>query len=118
MINTVFLNNAVSQAHRNRIDILQKKLTGLATSEPEQKIKVLNVACGPALEVQRFLKSSPDANKYEFTLLDFSDVTLNYTKQQLDSIIRERKLTTKITYVQESHWRLAAARRVALRILG
>ncbi len=102
MINTVFLNNAVSQAHRNRIDILQKKLAALATSEPAQKIKVLNVACGPALEVQRLLKNSPNPNQYEFTLLDFSDVTLSYTKQQLDAIIRQRKLTTKITYVQES----------------
>ena len=121
MINTVFLNNAVSQAHRNRIDILQRKLTELVTPEPGQKIRVLNVACGPALEVQRFLKDSPSANNYEFTLLDFSDVTLNYTKQQLDAIILERKLTTKITYVQESVHQLlkrSANRRLSSEIDG
>lgn len=104
MINVVFLNNAVSQAHRNRIEILKEKLIGLtqAKETSEKKIKILNVACGPALEIQELLTKHTDVNNYEFTLLDFSDITLNYTKNKLDKIIKENKINTRITYIQES----------------
>lgn len=103
MINTVFLNNAVSQAHRNRIDILKNKLIELSHNKiPGKKIKVLNVACGPAIEIQKFFKDHSDISNYEFTLLDFSDATLAYTKDKLSTILHNEKKITTISYVQES----------------
>lgn len=103
IINTVFLNNAVSQAHRNRIDILVDKLSELTKSlVGSKKINILNIACGPALEVQRLLSSVDNVDNLSFTLLDFSDVTLAHTKSKIQEIINAKKLNTEINYVQES----------------
>lgn len=104
IINAFFLKAAVAQAHRNRIDILVEYLgraAAVARSEG-RKVRVLNVACGPAIEIQRFIASDPNASSLEFTLLDFSEPTLEYTRSCIaDAALRGGK-SVEVEYVQES----------------
>ncbi len=78
----------MATAHRNRIDILVEYLSRLADQAREQRrqFRVLNVACGPAIEVQRFLQTYAEPDWLHFELLDFSEEALSWTNEKLTSI--------------------------------
>lgn len=104
IINAFFLKAAVAQAHRNRIDILVEYL-GRAAAEAKRtgrKARVLNVACGPAVEIQRFIASDLNAENLSFTLLDFSEPTLEYTRSCIERAAQQSGKKVEVEYVQES----------------
>ena len=67
-----------------------------------RKVRVLNVACGPAVEIQRFIESDPNADSLEFTLLDFSEPTLEYTRGCIDRAAQRGGRAVAVEYVHES----------------
>jgi len=85
MVNFVFLQSSVAQAHRNRVDILLERLQTLAAQAREQgrPLRILNVGCGPAGELQRLAAADQSLDHLDVTLMDFSDETLLYTSQRL-----------------------------------
>jgi extracellular factor (EF) 3-hydroxypalmitic acid methyl ester biosynthesis protein len=85
LVNFMFLQAGVARAHRNRIDILQDYLDQVAQRSLSEgrAMRVLNVGCGPAVEIQNWLRVSPHAQQVEFVLVDFSEETLAYTSSQL-----------------------------------
>ena len=85
LVNFMFLQAGVAQAHRNRVDILLERLQTLAAQARAQgrPLRVLNVGCGPAGELQRLLRTDAALEHVEVTLMDFSDETLLYTSQRL-----------------------------------
>lgn len=85
LVNFMFLQAGVAQAHRNRVDILLDRLQTLAAQARAQgrPLRVLNVGCGPAGELQRLLRTDAALDHVEVTLMDFSDETLLYTSQRL-----------------------------------
>ncbi|MET0311602.1 MAG: class I SAM-dependent methyltransferase, partial [Burkholderiaceae bacterium] len=104
IINAFFLKAAVAEAHRNRINILVDYLgRAAATARQEgRKVRVLNVACGPAVEIQRFIAQDPNADSVEFTLLDFSEPTLEYTRSCIARAAQLGGKEINVEYVQES----------------
>lgn len=104
VINAFFLKSAVAQAHRNRINILVDHLsrTAAAAKRAGRQAKVLNIACGPAAEIQRFIASDPSAENLDFTLLDFSEVTLNATRVCIDQAAERGGRHVAVEYVHES----------------
>jgi extracellular factor (EF) 3-hydroxypalmitic acid methyl ester biosynthesis protein len=48
--------------------------------------KVLNLGCGPALEIQAFLEASPASSNADFTLLDFNDETVGHATRTLEDV--------------------------------
>ncbi len=104
IINAVFLQAAVAIAHRNRIDILVDFLTECADQARAagRPFRILNVACGPAIEIQRFMQTYPDPGLLSFELLDFSGETLDWTRDRLSSIMESNGKPVQIDYVQDS----------------
>ncbi len=104
VVNTMFLKSAVAEAHRNRINILVEYLNRAAeVAEREQRaVHILNVGCGPAVEIQRFIEQNPRPERLVFTLLDFSQETLAYTRGQIEETCRRNGKTARVEYVQES----------------
>ncbi len=90
VVNYCFLNQGSTFAHRNRIDYLVEKLLkeGLRMARVGRGLRVLNIGCGPAIEVQRFLSHSSLASSASFELLDFNDETIQHTRQALDAASR------------------------------
>jgi extracellular factor (EF) 3-hydroxypalmitic acid methyl ester biosynthesis protein len=88
LVNFMFLQASVAQAHRNRIDILYNRLEALAQRALQvgRPMRVLNIGCGPALEIQRLVQQCPNFDQLEFVLVDFSEETLAYTRERLDSL--------------------------------
>jgi extracellular factor (EF) 3-hydroxypalmitic acid methyl ester biosynthesis protein len=104
LVNATFLRAAVAQAHRNRIDILVEYLgraRALAEREGRQ-VRILNIGCGPAVEVQRLIGSGEDLSRLSFTLLDFSRETLDYTREKLEAVMAQSGRRADVSYVQES----------------
>ena len=104
IINAAFLQAAVATAHRNRIDILTAFLAHKAAQARAagRVFRVLNVGCGPAIEVQRFLEHCPDAQWLAFELLDFSGETLDWTRARLSGVMLRADRHVAIDYVQDS----------------
>jgi extracellular factor (EF) 3-hydroxypalmitic acid methyl ester biosynthesis protein len=85
LVNFMFLQAGVAQGHRNRVNILFERLQTFAAKTHEQgrPMRILNVGCGPAGELQRLAASEQPLDHLEVTLMDFSDETLLYTSQKL-----------------------------------
>jgi extracellular factor (EF) 3-hydroxypalmitic acid methyl ester biosynthesis protein len=104
IINTMFLRVSVAEAHRNRIEILVGWLTRAAErAEREQReVTVLNVGCGPAVEIQRFIATHPHPERLAFTLVDFSEETLAYTRSCIEDACARHGKRLRVEYVHES----------------
>jgi extracellular factor (EF) 3-hydroxypalmitic acid methyl ester biosynthesis protein len=104
MVNTAFLQTAVVVAHRNRIDILVDFLKRMADAARHagKTFRILNVGCGPAIEIQRFLQNYPHPESLAFELVDFSEETLAWTRAKLSSIIGQTGKRVTINYVHDS----------------
>ncbi|MEN9868102.1 MAG: hypothetical protein RL748_3692 [Pseudomonadota bacterium] len=104
IVNTTFLQASVVVAHRNRIDVLVGFLVRMAEAARQagRPFRVMNIGCGPAAEVQRFLQTYPDPELLSFELIDFSEETLDWTRERLSSIVGGLGKTVSIRYVRES----------------
>lgn len=88
VLNRAFLESPTVVAHRNRITYLHENLraeTG-RTMQEGRRATFLNLGCGPAQEVQRFITQDELSDHTEFTLLDFNDETLEYTTRILNDL--------------------------------
>ncbi|APW40953.1 SAM-dependent methyltransferase [Rhodoferax koreense] len=104
IVNTLFLQAAVARAHRNRIDILETYLARFPrqADDSTEPIRVLNVGCGPAIEVQRLITTHPTPERLSFTLMDFSEETLAYTQSRIDEACAKRGVRINVEWVNES----------------
>jgi len=68
--------------------------------------RILNVGCGPAREVQDFLRETQLSNQAEFTLIDFNEETLLYAGQKLVEAKRQFSRQTQIRTQQISVYEL------------
>lgn len=104
VINVAHLQVDVAKAHRNRID----KLTDYLVSEARRinntgrAFRVLNVGCGPASEVQRYVENSWLADQTEFELLDFNHETLEYAEARISDMVRRHKRRTSLVFTHRS----------------
>ena len=104
LVNSFFLTVGPVVAHQNRIQILQQQLHEIASkaAQEHRPARILNIGCGPAIEVQRFIRGNALCQQCEFTLLDFSEETLNYTKGQLERAMSDSGNKVQIEYLHKS----------------
>jgi extracellular factor (EF) 3-hydroxypalmitic acid methyl ester biosynthesis protein len=105
LVNLFLLNAGPAEAHRNRIDILYDKIKLIAkkAADKGERANIFNFACGPAIELQRFIEKEDISENCDFTLLDFSKDTLDYTKNELDRIIKNNnRKSVNIKYINKS----------------
>lgn len=96
---------AACLAHRNRVTILERQLTEEAdrvTSEEQRIFTALTVACGPAVEVQRFIRHQDVVNQCALHLMDFNEETLEYVKKRIADAVAESGRTPTIKFIQKS----------------
>ncbi len=84
LLNFALLHTEPVVAHRNRIDYLVETMTRETRKRmPNGRTRVFNLACGPAVEVGRFLRDHEESDSTDFDLLDFNSETLEYTRERL-----------------------------------
>jgi extracellular factor (EF) 3-hydroxypalmitic acid methyl ester biosynthesis protein len=92
------------EAHRNRIYTLERVLNEIAeTSKTRNKpIRIMNIGCGPAQELQLFLAQSVHAHRFEIDLMDFNAETLAFTRQKLTPLAEQQPEKPTINYKLKS----------------
>jgi len=104
LINTFALETDTSHAHRNRVERLFELLVTEArrVMAADRPFRVLNVGCGPAAEILRFLSQSWLSDRAELELMDFNRETLDYVEEQTSRAVREHRRHTQINIVDRS----------------
>lgn len=111
-VSTFHLTRAPAAAHRNRVEMLEELLTEEARRKTArgERLRVLNLGCGPAVEVQRFVGKTPEASLCDFTLVDFNDETLEYAASRITEAKARARSDVGMTTVHQSiHELLKAA---------
>jgi len=104
LVNSLFLQNPPAQAHRNRIEHLKRRLVEETRRVAAQgkRVRIFNLGCGPAREVQLFLANEELADHADFVLADFNTQTLDYTRDVLEELRLRHRRSTRIEYVERS----------------
>jgi extracellular factor (EF) 3-hydroxypalmitic acid methyl ester biosynthesis protein len=104
VLNSWFLSQVPAAAHRNRVAILTERLIQetARTRNLSRPARIYNLGCGPAQEVRAFMEQSPLSDHAEFTLLDFNEETLAYTRTSLDDARRRHHRATRIQLIRKS----------------
>lgn len=95
---------AACLAHRNRITILERLLVEEAERvEEEQRIfTVLTIACGPAVEIQRFIRNHDVVNQSALHLMDFNEETLAYTGRRIEEAMAASGRKPAVKFIRKS----------------
>ncbi len=105
LINMLFLKALIPQSVRNRNLTLYSYLINEAKNAAKSRrcFRVLNVGCGPAIEVQRFVSEHHPETPCSFELLDFNKETLEFAKRSIDNARNARCASeVSISYIHES----------------
>jgi extracellular factor (EF) 3-hydroxypalmitic acid methyl ester biosynthesis protein len=108
LIHLLLVSQWPAKSVRNRIAHLGENiLNETARAARAGKIaRVLNVGCGPAREIQNFLKETQLSNQADFTLIDFNEETLLHAGQKLVETKRQFSRQTQIRTQQISVYEL------------
>jgi len=74
------VEHTAAQSVRNRINLITQLLFNFqkkTLANPTDKLNILSIGSGPALELQKILKSPQDCCKFHFTLFDQDPVALS-----------------------------------------
>ena len=104
LLNFAFLRTGPVAAHQNRIDYLVATLRDVVGKRAAKglKTRILNLGCGPAEEVQRFIESEAMSESCEFQLLDFNEETLAFTERQLGETAANAGRKVSVEFIKES----------------
>ncbi|WP_455202106.1 hypothetical protein, partial [Kaarinaea lacus] len=99
-----FINEPSAQAVRNRADYLVQKITGVVEEHAhgDEPIRVLSVACGPAMEWQKLIPMLPDGVRLEVDLLDQDEQALLATQRQLKRLLARYPKSIKFRYLNKA----------------
>ncbi len=86
------------QTIKNKVQSMEEELN----LPSEEKMRILSVACGPAMEIGDILKTKEDCSRLHFSLLDQDEEALSEASSLINII--ERSLDTKVSHdlIQES----------------
>jgi extracellular factor (EF) 3-hydroxypalmitic acid methyl ester biosynthesis protein len=104
MVNVYALQLPPIIAHQNRITFLTERLADetLRVARSNPVMRVFNLGCGPAQEIQRFLADSSLCDMASFTLCDFNEETLAYASKLLHDLKRQHGRKTQLNLVKKS----------------
>ena len=80
-----FVSQPPAKAHRNRIKYLADNIERESRRAARfgRAARIFNFACGPAAEIQEFVKTQSFRSQIDFTLADFDGETLEYIRRTL-----------------------------------
>ncbi|MBN8709911.1 MAG: class I SAM-dependent methyltransferase [Verrucomicrobia bacterium] len=91
-------------AHRNRVTIMERTLGEEAerVNDEQRVFTALTVACGPAVEIQRFIRRNPLSSQSALHLMDFNEETLEYVKLRMAEAVDESGNKPTLKFIQKS----------------
>lgn len=104
IVNVCFLKNPPAEAHRNRIRYLTKRLEEETRRVhlTGRRAKILNLGCGPAKEIQDFMRQHDISDRAIFNLLDFNDETIDHASGLLREVRILHHRETELNFFKKS----------------
>lgn len=105
LLNAYILTTAPPIAYGNRIAMLVEHIRHEAQRvrrEHGRPLKALSIGCGPVNEVQRFMREDPLASGCDFHLMDFNQPTIDFARERVEAVSRERGTRIRTTYLSKS----------------
>jgi extracellular factor (EF) 3-hydroxypalmitic acid methyl ester biosynthesis protein len=104
VVNFCFVRQMPAAAHRNRLKHLTQRLVEETARVAGQgrTARIFSLACGPAVEVQDFIRERELSNRAEFTLLDFNDETLEHAAASFAALKGKLSRRTPVQFVKRS----------------
>jgi extracellular factor (EF) 3-hydroxypalmitic acid methyl ester biosynthesis protein len=108
LIHLLLVSQWPAKSVRNRIAHLGENILNETARvvRAGKTARILNIGCGPAREIQDFLRETPLSNQADFTLMDFNDETLLHASQKLIEAKRQSSRRTQIRTQQVSVYEL------------
>jgi extracellular factor (EF) 3-hydroxypalmitic acid methyl ester biosynthesis protein len=108
LIHLLLVSQWPAKSVRNRIAHLGENILNetARVARAGNSARILNVGCGPAWEVQDFLKQTHLSDRADFTLMDFNEETLLHTGQKLTEIKSQLFRRTQVRTQQVSVYEL------------
>ncbi|WP_153557858.1 class I SAM-dependent methyltransferase [Roseimaritima sediminicola] len=110
LLNASALRHEAPAAHRNRIELLKAALerevrSGLSGEGPalaDGRFRIMNLGCGPAVEIRRMAEQHELANRMNVQLVDFNPQTLDHVRQSLLPAVSRLRPEMQIELQQRS----------------
>jgi extracellular factor (EF) 3-hydroxypalmitic acid methyl ester biosynthesis protein len=104
LVHQLLVSQWPAESVRNRIAHLKKTLVSetARVARGGRRSRVLNVGCGPARELQDFLRETPLSHELDCTLLDFNQETLDHAGRHLNDLRRQLSRRTRVSTVNIS----------------
>ncbi|MGA3268643.1 MAG: class I SAM-dependent methyltransferase [Verrucomicrobiota bacterium] len=109
IVNLWFLSQWPSKAHRNRLAYLAERLQTEAlrvARTGRRQTRIYNFACGPAIELQNFMRDSQLSGQVEVTLADFSKEGLNYVQKAVSDLNRQFSRAASFQFQKKSVYQI------------
>ncbi len=102
LIDSALLRTSAIEAHRNCINRLVEHLDreGSRILAKNRRFRVLNIACGPATEIQNFVTNSALSDIMDIDLLDFNEETIDFTQAK---VLKSKEIGGRKTQFQFIH---------------
>ncbi|SEO80065.1 class I SAM-dependent methyltransferase [Aquisalimonas asiatica] len=107
------VSSAAAQAVRNRRPLVARMAGEYADrmgASADNRMRLLSVACGPALELHDLLNSRERCQQVEYSLLDQDELALGEAAAALGAVEKRLQTPVKVNYIQESVRTLLATR--------
>ncbi|MCK9590218.1 MAG: class I SAM-dependent methyltransferase [Terrimicrobiaceae bacterium] len=95
---------AAAKAHCNRITILGNFLDeeSQRVIEEQRIFTVLSVGCGPAVEIQRFIRNNDLSGQSAIHLMDFNEETIGYVQKRTNDSVVESHHQPMLKFILKS----------------
>ncbi|QEG42348.1 class I SAM-dependent methyltransferase [Roseimaritima ulvae] len=110
LLNASALRHEAPAAHRNRIELLQtaikreveRGLAGHGAALDEGRFRIMNLGCGPAVEIRQLAAQEELTNQLDVRLVDFNSETLDHVRTKLVPEVQSRRPQMNIEIQQRS----------------
>ena len=104
LVNAAYVRLPIAESVRNRARYIEEYLIQAAEECARQKrtFSALSVGCGPAIEVQRFIRYSCYAQGAQMTLMDFNAETLEFAQDRIRGAMAEADRDVDVRFIRMS----------------
>jgi extracellular factor (EF) 3-hydroxypalmitic acid methyl ester biosynthesis protein len=104
LINRLYTRQPMALCVRNRVAMLEDYIRREAQRKVQsgKRFRMISVGCGPAVECERFIRSSELAESCVFDLVDFNEQTLSHAEKRITSTLKETGKRVEVNYIHNS----------------
>lgn len=104
LVNAFYVRLPIAKCVRNRAELLENYLGEGAELSAKQgrTFSALSIGCGPAVEVQRFIRHSDYVRDARIVLVDFNRETLAHAEERIQAAISESGREADVSFMERS----------------